>query len=132
MIYAGAEDFSMRRRPLKLKRIYDRPGPEDGLRVLVDRLWPRGLSRRAACADLWLKEAAPSGTLRRWYGHDPRRWTAFRRRYAAELAQRPEILRLLDDLRRRSPLTLLFSARDATRNNAAVLRDLLDKLEGTG
>jgi uncharacterized protein YeaO (DUF488 family) len=116
----------MRRKAIKLKRVYDAPRPDDGLRVLVDGLWPRGLSRRAACADLWLKEAAPSSSLRRWYGHDPRRWKAFRRKYRAELAQRPEILSLLSDLRRRAPLTLLFGAHDAARNNAVVLRDVLE------
>ena len=116
----------MRRRTIRLKRVYDAPRPDDGLRVLVDGLWPRGLSRRAACADLWLKEAAPSSSLRRWYGHDPRRWKAFRRKYRAELAQRPEILSLLSDLRRRAPLTLLFGAHDAARNNAVVLRDVLE------
>lgn len=118
---------TMKRRPVKLKRVYEPPCPEDGLRVLVDRLWPRGLSRRAAAADLWLKEAAPSIALRRWYGHDPRRWPAFRRRFRAELAQRPEILHLFDDLRRRTPVTLLFGAHDAARNNAVVLREMLDK-----
>jgi uncharacterized protein YeaO (DUF488 family) len=116
----------MRRRTIRLKRVYDAPRPDDGLRVLVDGLWPRGLSRRAACADLWLKEAAPSSSLRRWYGHDPRRWQAFRRKYRAELARRPEILSLLSDLRRRAPLTLLFGAHDAARNNAVVLRDVLE------
>jgi uncharacterized protein YeaO (DUF488 family) len=117
----------MRRRRIKLKRIYDRPSPDDGLRVLVDRLWPRGVSRRSACADLWLKEAAPSSELRRWFGHDPRRWKGFCRRYRAELARRPDILRLLADLRRRTPLTLLFGAQDEAHNNAVVLRELLDK-----
>ena len=117
----------MRRRRVKLKRIYEKPTPDDGLRVLVDSLWPRGMSRRSACADLWLKEAAPSSALRRWFGHEPRRWQAFRRRYRAELARRPEIIRLLDDLRRRTHITLLFGARDEARNNAVVLRDLLDK-----
>jgi uncharacterized protein YeaO (DUF488 family) len=117
----------MRRRRIKLKRIYDKPGPDDGLRVLVDRLWPRGLSRRSACADLWLRDAAPSAALRRWFGHDPRRWQAFRRKYRAELARRPDILRLLEDLRRRTPLTLLFGARDPAHNNAVALRELLDK-----
>jgi uncharacterized protein YeaO (DUF488 family) len=116
----------MRRKPIKLKRVYEAPCPEDGLRVLVDRLWPRGLSRRAASADLWLKDAAPSVALRRWYGHDPRRWSAFRRKYRAELARQPDILHLLDDLRRRTPLTLLFGAHDEARNNAVVLREVLD------
>ena len=118
---------TVRRKPIKLKRVYDRPSTDDGLRVLVDGLWPRGLSRRAASADLWLKEAAPSSALRRWFGHDPRRWKAFCRKYRAELARRPDILRLLEDLRRRAPLTLLFGARDEAHNNAVALRELLDK-----
>jgi uncharacterized protein YeaO (DUF488 family) len=96
------------------------------MRVLVDRLWPRGLSRPAVAADLWLKDAAPSVALRRWYGHDPRRWPAFRRKFRAELAQRPEILHLFDDLRRRTSVTLLFGAHDEARNNAVVLREVLD------
>lgn len=117
----------MKRKPVKLKRVYEAPCPDDGLRVLVDRLWPRGLSRRAAAADLWLKEAAPSVALRRWYGHDPRRWSGFRQKYRAELARQPDILHLLDDLRRRTPLTLLFGAQDEARNNAVVLHEMLDK-----
>ena len=115
-----------RRRPVALKRVYEAPSRTDGLRVLVDGLWPRGLSRHAVAADVWLREAAPSAALRRWYGHEPRRWKAFATRYRAELAQRPEVLRVLEDLRRRSPVTLLFAARDAERSNAAVLRELLD------
>ena len=116
----------MRRKSIRLKRVYEPPRADDGLRVLVGGLRPRGLGRRSVSADLWLKEAAPSGALRRWYGHDPRRWSAFRRKYRAELARRPEILKLLDDLRRRAPLTLLFGARDELRNNAVVLRELLN------
>ena len=115
-----------RRRPVALKRVYEMPSRSDGVRVLVDGLWPRGLSRRAVAADVWLREAAPSARLRRWYGHEPRRWKAFATRYRAELEQRPEVLRVLADLRRRSPLTLLFAARDAEHSNAAVLRELLD------
>ena len=115
-----------RRRPVALKRVYETPSRTDGVRVLVDGLWPRGLSRRAVSADVWLREAAPSARLRRWYGHEPRRWKAFATRYRAELEQRPEVLRVLADLRRRSPLTLLFAARDAEHSNAAVLRELLD------
>jgi uncharacterized protein YeaO (DUF488 family) len=116
----------VRRKPIKLKRVYERPAADDGLRVLVDGLWPRGVSRRAASADLWLKEAAPSSALRRWFGHDPRRWKGFCRKYRAELARRPEILKLLNDLRRSAPLTLLFGAHDEARNNAVVLREMLD------
>ncbi|MGH8221415.1 MAG: DUF488 domain-containing protein [Woeseiaceae bacterium] len=116
----------MKRRPITLKRVYEQPSPRDGMRVLVDRLWPRGLSRQAAAADLWLREAAPSARLRRWYGHDPRRWKGFREKYLAELAQQPDILQMLDDLRRRTPVTLLFGAADVARNNAAVLREMLE------
>jgi uncharacterized protein YeaO (DUF488 family) len=119
--------MTRRGRPIKLKRVYQPRSPDDGLRVLVDRLWPRGVTKQDAAADLWLKDAAPSPALRRWYGHDPRRWGAFCRKYRAELARRPEILRLIDDLRRRAPVTLLFGARDEARNNAVVLRQMLDK-----
>ncbi|HLS85053.1 MAG TPA: DUF488 family protein [Burkholderiales bacterium] len=114
-------------RRVALKCVYDTPAPEDGMRVLVDRLWPRGLSRRAAAADLWLKEAAPSPELRKWFGHRHARWAAFRRKYQDELAQRPDILRLLKDLHRRSTVTLLFATRDTTKNHAVVLRDLLER-----
>ncbi len=115
----------MRRRPIKLKRVYEKPSPADGLRVLVDRRWPRGLSQHDAAADLWLREAAPSSALRRWYGHDPRRWRQFRQKYREELAKRPDVLHTLDDLRRRTPVTLLFAARDEAHNNAVVLREVL-------
>lgn len=115
----------MKRRPVMLKRVYDEPSETDGTRVLVDRLWPRGLSKQAVSADLWLREAAPSAELRRWYGHDPRRWPQFRRKYRSELARHPETLELLDDLRRRSPVTLIFAARDAAHSHAVVLRKAL-------
>jgi uncharacterized protein YeaO (DUF488 family) len=114
------------RRRIRLKRVYERPSAEDGLRVLVDGLWPRGVSKVDAAADLWLKEVAPSAGLRRWYGHDASRWTQFRNKYRAELARRPNILHTLDNLRRRGPVTLLFAARDEARNNAIVLREVLE------
>jgi uncharacterized protein YeaO (DUF488 family) len=116
----------MKRRPILLKRVYDNPAPDDGLRVLVDRLWPRGMTRQALSADLWLKDAAPSPRLRRWYGHDPRRWRDFAEKYRAELAREPGVLRTLDDLRRRGRITLLFAARDTLHNHAVVLREVLD------
>lgn len=116
-----------KRRQVKVKRVYDPPGRDDGTRVLVDRLWPRGLSRHEVAADLWLRDAAPSPALRRWFGHDPRRWRGFRAKYRRELASREDTLALLDDLRRRSPLTLLFGARDAEHNHAVVLREVLDE-----
>lgn len=116
-----------RRRPVKLKRVYDQPSAADGMRVLVDRLWPRGLSKHDVSADLWLREAAPSNELRRWYSHDVKRWRQFSRKYRVELARQPEILDLLDDLRRRAPVTLIFGARDEAHNQAVVLREMLEE-----
>ena len=110
-----------------LKRAYERPSPSDGMRVLVDRLWPRGLSKEQLAVDFWLKGAAPSDALRRWYGHEPRRWESFAAKYRAELTQRTDLLQLLDELRRRGRVTLLYGARDAARNNAVVLREVLEE-----
>lgn len=110
-----------------LKRAYDETAPGDGMRVLVDRLWPRGLSKAQLAIDLWLKDAAPSDALRRWYGHQPQRWESFATKYRAELEQRTDVLRLLDELRRGGRVTLLYGARDPTRNNAVVLRDVLEE-----
>lgn len=110
---------------VRVRRVYDPPAPEDGFRVLVDRLWPRGLPR--ARVDLWMREVAPSDALRRWFGHDPARWPEFRRRYRAELAA-SEHLPELQALARRGRVTLLFAARDVTRNNAVVLAEFLEDL----
>ena len=117
----------MRRRPILLKRVYDKPARDDGLRVLVDRLWPRGLTHHEVAADLWLKDVAPSPRLRRWFGHDPRRWKRFAHKYRAELAREPGVLATLDDLRRRGRVTLIFAARDARHNHAVVLRDAIER-----
>jgi uncharacterized protein YeaO (DUF488 family) len=111
---------------VKLKRAYERPAVDDGVRVLVDRLWPRGLAKRQVAADLWLKDAAPSDALRRWFGHDPLRWERFRAKYRAELARRADIVDQLDGLRHRGPLTLVYSARDEAHNQAVVLREVLE------
>lgn len=115
-----------------LKRAYDQPAPADGMRVLVDRLWPRGLSKEQLAVDLWLKDAAPSDSLRRWYGHAPRRWESFAAKYRAELEQRGDLLSLLDQLRRRGRITLLYGARDTARNNAVVLREVLEERRCAG
>ncbi len=115
-----------------LKRAYERSSSDDGMRVLVDRLWPRGLSKDQLAVDFWLKDAAPSDTLRRWYGHEPRRWESFSAKYRAELAQRTEPLRLLDELRRRGRVTLIYGARDAARNHAVVLREVLEERRCAG
>ena len=121
-------DVGRRRRvlPVRVKRVYDEAESSDGMRVLVDRLWPRGLSKARAAADLWLKDAGPSDALRQWFGHDPRRWKSFSRKYRAELVKRGAVLTQLMELRRRGPLTLLYGARDIAHNNALVLRDVLE------
>jgi uncharacterized protein YeaO (DUF488 family) len=110
---------------VRLKRAYEPPAPSDGARILVDRLWPRGLSKAAAALDQWVREAAPSTALRKWFGHDPARWQEFRRRYAAELRERPDGLRALRDRARRGTITLVYSAHDEAHNDAVVLRGLL-------
>ena len=114
---------------MELKRAYEGYSPRDGLRVLVDRLWPRGLTRDELAVDFWLKDAAPSPELRRWFGHEPRRWQAFCAKYRAELAQRADVLRLLDEARRRGRITLIYGARDAAHNHAVVLREVLEERE---
>jgi uncharacterized protein YeaO (DUF488 family) len=111
---------------LRVKRIYESPGSSDGFRVLVDRLWPRGVSRQKARVDLWMKEIAPSDALRRWFGHEPSRWAEFQRRYRRELRQNAGLAGELKKLlRQHRTVTLLFSARDERRNQAVVLRDFL-------
>lgn len=112
---------------MHLKRVYDPASPADGTRVLVDRLWPRGLSKAKAKIDLWLKEVAPSTELRKWFGHDPQRWDEFRHRYSEELKQHAEELGKLRELAAEGPLTLLYAARDEQHNDAVVLRDVLLK-----
>jgi uncharacterized protein YeaO (DUF488 family) len=109
---------------IHLKRVYDPVGARDGTRVLVDALWPRGVARSAV--DLWLRDVAPSGSLRRWFGHVPTRWEGFRARYLAELVGRPDALQSLRDLAAAGDVTLLFAARDREHNNAVVLAELLD------
>jgi uncharacterized protein YeaO (DUF488 family) len=110
---------------IRIKRIYDPPAPDDGFRVLVDRLWPRGMRKDEARIDLWLKEVAPSTALRRWYDHDPAKWDEFRRRCRAELQGQPEAIALLRDKAGLGDLTLLYAARESERNNAVALADIL-------
>jgi len=111
---------------IAIKRAYDEAAKDDGKRILVDRLWPRGLSKEKAQVDLWLKEIAPSNELRKWFAHDPEKFAEFRRRYKAELASGEAIdaLGRLHELARQGPVTLLFAAHDVEHNNAVVLRDL--------
>ncbi|SNB46936.1 DUF488 domain-containing protein [Geobacter sp. DSM 9736] len=110
---------------IEIKRIYDPPSPSDGLRILVDRLWPRGVRKDEALVDEWLKELAPSDELRKWFGHDPAKWEEFRGRYRRELAAHREILDRLKRDAEREKVTLLFAAKDAEHNNAVVLKEFL-------
>jgi uncharacterized protein YeaO (DUF488 family) len=112
-------------RQFHVKRVYAPAERGDGLRVLVDRLWPRGVGKSEAKIDHWMKELAPTSELRRWFGHDPSLWDEFCRRYEAELAGKAEQLEQLRRLARQGPLTLVFGARDELHNQAVVLRDLL-------
>jgi uncharacterized protein YeaO (DUF488 family) len=110
---------------IRLKRAYEPASPGDGRRILIDRLWPRGLRKADAAIDRWLKDIAPSAELRRWFGHDPNRWEEFRRRYRSELSARPDLLNELRAMARNGPLTLVYSARDEHHNDAVVLREML-------
>lgn len=112
---------------MALKRVYDEPAASDGTRVLVDRLWPRGLSKERAHVDVWLKEVAPSDELRKWFAHDPAKFAEFRRRYHEELqtGEGQAALEKLRALKKQGSVTLLFSAHDSQHNNAIVLHDLL-------
>ena len=112
---------------IRIKRAYEPPGPADGTRILIDRLWPRGVSKEALAIERWTKEIGPSDALRRWFGHDPERWDEFHRRYTAELAKQTELLAELRSLARRGALTLVYAARDDAHNNAVVLREVLTR-----
>lgn len=113
---------------IRIKRVYDPPEPSDGRRILVDRLWPRGLKKEDARLDDWLKELAPSDDLRKWFSHDPGKWDEFRKRYEAELKQNEEAVQRLLALVREGPVTLLFGAADREHNNAVVLKEYLERL----
>jgi uncharacterized protein YeaO (DUF488 family) len=110
---------------VRLKRAYEPAAPDDGVRVLVDRLWPRGLRKADAAIDRWMKDIAPSTELRRWFGHDPERWPAFHRRYSQELLQQAVAIDELRELARGGRVTLVFAAHDEAHNDAVVLRDAL-------
>ena len=110
---------------IRLKRAYEPAADDDGVRVLVDRLWPRGVRKKDAAIDHWLKDVAPSAELRKWFGHDPDRWEEFRERYRAELGGHPAELDELRALARSAPITLVFAARDQVHNDAVVLREVL-------
>ena len=114
---------------VKIKRVYDRAERGDGERILVDRLWPRGLSKRDAAVDVWMKDLGPSHELRRWFGHDRRRWTEFRRRYVRELRSQRDPLMAIARKATRGAVTLLFGARDPDHNQAVVLKGAIERLQ---
>jgi uncharacterized protein YeaO (DUF488 family) len=127
----SAEDGVMNAR-INVKRVYEPPAPADGRRILVERLWPRGIRKADLVLERWAKELGASDGLRRWYGHSPEKWPEFQRRYRVELLQHPEHWEWVADLARHEPVTLLFSARDPLRNNAVALRlFLLEQLVGS-
>ncbi len=112
---------------LQLKRVYDEPTNGDGQRVLVDRVWPRGIKKEKAALDLWLKEIAPSTALRKWFGHDPKKWAEFQRRYRAELDEMTDALDPLNEAVRKGKVTLVYAAHDTEHNNAVALKAYLTK-----
>ncbi len=112
---------------VRIKRVYEQPGSEDGTRILVDRLWPRGLTKEKASVDLWLKEIAPSTELRKWFGHDPDKWPEFQTRYRAELRNNEEQLSLLKQEAAKGVVTLVYGAKDEEHNEAVVLQKILTR-----
>ncbi len=112
---------------VSIKRVYSEPSELDGRRILVDRLWPRGLTKERAKIDLWLKEVAPSNELRRWFGHDPGKWSDFKQRYVEELSASREPMAVLRQEARQGRITLVYGARDEEHNEAVVLLNLLGK-----
>jgi uncharacterized protein YeaO (DUF488 family) len=116
---------------IKIKRVYEQPDKDDGRRILVDRLWPRGLTKEKAGVDLWLKDIAPSTELRKWFGHDPERWEEFKERYRAELAEagKMEVLRDIAERAREENVTLLFGAKDIRHNDARALEAFIREVK---
>ena len=112
---------------LKLKRVYEAPDKDDGIRILVDRLWPRGLTKKKAKLDLWLKEIAPSTELRKWFRHDPKKWRSFRERYQTELKHHADQLKVLQSKAKEGTVTLIYGARDQEHNEALVLKQFLQR-----
>ena len=112
---------------IKIKRVYERPDKEDGTRILVDRLWPRGLTKAKASVDLWLKDIAPSTELRKWFGHDPDKWAEFKTRYRAELKENDEQVALLKGEIEKGAVTLVYGAKDEEHNEAVLLQEFLSR-----
>jgi uncharacterized protein YeaO (DUF488 family) len=111
---------------IKIKRIYEAPTAEDGIRILVDRFWPRGLSKEKAKIDLWLREIAPSDKLRKWFAHDPEKWVEFKQKYFKELGEKKELVNLILEKVNQGNLTLLFGAKEKRHNNAVALEEYIE------
>jgi uncharacterized protein YeaO (DUF488 family) len=111
---------------VEIKRVYEQPSHSDGTRILVDRLWPRGLSKERAKVDIWLKDIAPSTELRKWFSHDPEKWAGFQTRYREELKSKTDLLADLKEKVARGPVTLVYGAKDEVHNEAVVLQSLLE------
>jgi uncharacterized protein YeaO (DUF488 family) len=112
---------------MKIKRVYEKPEKGDGIRILVDRLWPRGLTKEKAGIDLWLKDIAPSTELRKWFDHDLEKWKEFRKRYSDELKKNEEQVSLLKDQMKKGTVTLVYGAKDEEHNEALVLKELFSR-----
>ncbi|WP_370575249.1 DUF488 domain-containing protein [Methanomethylovorans sp.] len=116
---------------IRLKRIYDEPSENDGIRILVDRLWPRGLSKEKAKLDIWLKEVAPSDNLRKWFSHDPDKWNGFKERYFKELNQKKVYVDQIIDMAENNDVTLLYATNDEKFNNAVALKEHIESIIGS-
>ena len=112
---------------IKIKRVYEKSDDNDGIRILVDRLWPRGLTKEKADIDLWLKDIAPSTELRKWFGHDPERWDGFKKRYLAEINKNQESVAILKEQLAKGDVCLVYAARDQENNEAVLLKELFDQ-----
>lgn len=112
---------------VKLKRAYEKPDKTDGTRILVDRLWPRGLTKRKASIDLWLKEIPPSTKLRKWFGYDSKKWRSFRRRYQTELKHHADLIKFIKSKAKEGPVTLIYGARDQEQNESIGLKQILQR-----
>lgn len=121
------DNKKMKKMNMHIKRVYEKPGKEDGKRILVDRLWPRGLTKERASIDLWLKEIAPSTELRKWFGHDPEKWKEFQKRYHQELKNNESQVSLLREQLKKGTVTLVYGAKDEEHNEALVLTEWLNR-----
>lgn len=124
---ASSRKASRGRHGFRIKRVYEEPSSGDGIRFLVDRLWPRGVKKSALSSVVWLRDVGPDTSLRKWFNHDPAKWDEFRRRYRSELEKNPAAYQPLLDAIKKDDVTLLFSARDVDKNQAVVLKEFLEK-----